>query len=307
MTKPLEYDELFSRNRGVLSPEKQARLQNARVLVIGCGGIGGTVTTILARSGVCNFTLVDPDVFEPTNMNRQIGCFEDTLGKKKVEVIKGEILRINSKAQVKALPEVVRLDEFNSWFQEFDLVFPAADDYAYSIMAFRGARNAGKPALLVVPAGLWAIVTILLPDGPTVEQIHGVPSIEEYEELKKLFVEKKYKMAASFYFSLGGWDKKYFRAFVEESAPVSQICPAVWLASSLGALEVTKLISGKEKPVIAPEYWLITKDGISKENTKSLNKYNLMVLQRKAAWKMLQGPARSIQEKLQQKWWERWR
>ena len=248
----MDRDLLFHRNRGVLSPDQQQRLRDTHVLVVGCGGIGGTVATLLARSGVGRFTLIDPDTYEPTNMNRQIGCFTDTLGRNKAEVI-GELLtRIDPGIEVQTHDRIVPLEELDPLVQGADLVFPAADDYAYSISVFRKARAGDRPALMIVPAGYWATVAIFEPGGPTVERLHAVPDLPDYEALKALFGEWDSRVATAYYTTLGGWDEGYFVDHVEGTEPVAQIAPAVWTASSLGALEVVKYLTGSAPATVAP-------------------------------------------------------
>ncbi|HQP31124.1 MAG TPA: ThiF family adenylyltransferase, partial [Deltaproteobacteria bacterium] len=65
------YQELFARNYGIFSQAEQERLRQACILIVGCGGIGGTVAVMLARSGVGRFILVEFDDYSPSNMNRQ--------------------------------------------------------------------------------------------------------------------------------------------------------------------------------------------------------------------------------------------
>ena len=91
----MEYDQLFYRNRGVFSKGEQQGIRQGRILIVGCGGIGGAVAIMLARSGVGRFLIVEPDRYEPTNMNRQIACFAHTIGRNKAQVVKEHIQRIN--------------------------------------------------------------------------------------------------------------------------------------------------------------------------------------------------------------------
>ena len=300
-----DYAHLFSRNRGVLSRDEQERLRRSRVLIVGCGGVGGTVATILARSGVGGFSLVDPDRYEPTNANRQIACFDHTWGRNKAEVI-GETLRaINPLVETRVRETVIPVEEIDEWLRDCDLVFPAADDYAYSITVFRRARALGKPALLVVPAGLWAIVTLFEPGGPTLEHLHGVPPIAEYEALHAQLEKQESRYAAFFYRTLGGFERDYFTDYVENGAPVAQICPAVWLASSLGAYEVTKRLSGVAQPVSAPRYWMLSRRGrVNLEHMARPSVYNALAWYRRVAWRVMQSPVGGMQRKAQDLFWE---
>ncbi|NVM23354.1 MAG: ThiF family adenylyltransferase, partial [Desulfobacterales bacterium] len=79
MAEQFDYSSAFQINSSIFSTDEQDILRNARVTIVGIGGIGGTMAIILARSGITNFTLFDPDKYEESNSNRQIGCFVDTL------------------------------------------------------------------------------------------------------------------------------------------------------------------------------------------------------------------------------------
>ena len=298
------YQEYFSRNRGIFSPEEQERIRKATVLIIGLGGAGGTVTTLLARSGVSRFILVEFDRFEPSNMNRQVFCFTDTVGRNKAEAA-GEYLRkINPEAEVEIHPRLLSREEVLNLARRADLVFPAADDFAFSLLCFRGVQEMGKPALLVVPSGFWACVSIIKPGGPSAEAIHGVPRGLDYEGLKNIFTEKRYKLATYYnYVMQGRWEKDYYRDFIDEGRPLAQIAPVVWLASSLGAWEVLKFLTGREKVVAAPRYYWVSRKGVSIQRLHGLNLNTFFILQRKFWWKALQGPGGKVFERLEIFWW----
>lgn len=75
-------------------------LANKSVFILGIGGVGGPVCEALARSGVGRLVLVDSDIIDITNINRQIIALHSTIGKKKVEVMKERVLDINPQCQV---------------------------------------------------------------------------------------------------------------------------------------------------------------------------------------------------------------
>jgi tRNA A37 threonylcarbamoyladenosine dehydratase len=97
------------------------KLQNSKVLIVGVGGVGSYALDCLYRSGIGHITIVDYDVFEITNQNRQIGS--EFVGKKKTEVFKKlypKILVIDKK---------VDLDWINTFdFDEFDVILDCIDD-----------------------------------------------------------------------------------------------------------------------------------------------------------------------------------
>lgn len=74
----------------------QARLGAARVLVVGCGGLGAPVISALAAAGVGHLTLVDDDSVEPSNLNRQVLFTEADLGRRKAEVAAERVRALNS-------------------------------------------------------------------------------------------------------------------------------------------------------------------------------------------------------------------
>ena len=80
------FTDCFARNQGSLTDEQQHLLHKKRVAVIGCGGLGGYVIEELVRIGVGQLHLFDPDVFSPSNCNRQLNALEPTMGQNKAEV-----------------------------------------------------------------------------------------------------------------------------------------------------------------------------------------------------------------------------
>ncbi len=85
----------YRRNRETVSLAEQLRLFRSRVVVVGCGGLGGYLVEQLARVGVGALVLVDPDVFEEHNLNRQLLSSPAHLGRAKVEVGRERVAAIN--------------------------------------------------------------------------------------------------------------------------------------------------------------------------------------------------------------------
>lgn len=299
----MNYEDLFQRNYGIFSWDEQQRIRQSRILIVGCGGIGGTVAIILARSGVSHFVLTEFDVYEPTNMNRQIACFVDTIGRNKARVIEEQISRINPEAEVEIYEEPLTHSEIAELIARVDLVFPAADDFAFSVFVFRDARKLGKTALMVVPSGTWANVGIIPPEGPSPEDIEGIPRLSSYEELRETLEIHKYKLGTYFYVPVADWRIDYYRGFLEEGLPPTQICPVVWLSSCLGALEALKFLSGKWKPIASPRYWNITRKKIRINRINGFSLQTLLVWQRRFMWWTFQTRFGPFQERLQKAWW----
>jgi molybdopterin/thiamine biosynthesis adenylyltransferase len=92
----------YQRNRAMLSIRQQLSLLRSKVAVFGCGGLGGYIIEELARLGVGIITVVDPDVFEEHNMNRQLLCTQDLLGRKKVDAAARRVAAINPAVRIQA-------------------------------------------------------------------------------------------------------------------------------------------------------------------------------------------------------------
>lgn len=155
---------MFSRFELLIGEEKLQQLQNSHVLVFGVGGVGGYVVEALARSGIGHITIVDNDEVSLTNLNRQIIATRETIGKKKVEVMKERILSINPDCLVTGL-EMFYLPENADTIDltKYDYVVDAIDTITSKIeLAMRceklnvplissmGTGNKLNPAMLEV-------------------------------------------------------------------------------------------------------------------------------------------------------------
>lgn len=103
-------------------------LSTKTVLVLGVGGVGGYVVEGLVRSGIGRIIVIDKDVVDETNLNRQIIALESTIGEKKVDVIEKRIKDINSSVVVQKLDKFIDKDNLDEIFQyNFDYLVDACD------------------------------------------------------------------------------------------------------------------------------------------------------------------------------------
>ncbi len=103
-----------SRMQRIVGPEGMQRLSDTGVMVLGLGGVGSNCVEALARAGVGRFVLVDRDVVEESNINRQAIAFYSTIGQRKVDVMARMVADINPAAQVDVVHALVleeNLDE----------------------------------------------------------------------------------------------------------------------------------------------------------------------------------------------------
>lgn len=155
---------MFSRLELLIGKENIDILNNAHVLVFGVGGVGGYVVEALVRSGIEHITIVDNDEVSLTNLNRQIIATRETIGHKKVQVMRERILSINPNCDVKTL-EMFYLPESADTINltQYDYVIDAIDTITSKIhLAVRceqlsvplissmGTGNKMNPAMLEV-------------------------------------------------------------------------------------------------------------------------------------------------------------
>lgn len=87
--------------RNGLAPADQQALQRATVSIIGCGGLGGRTAELLVRLGIGSLFLTDPDSFATSNLNRQLFCTPETVGREKARVVAAELQKINPEANIR--------------------------------------------------------------------------------------------------------------------------------------------------------------------------------------------------------------
>lgn len=146
--------EQFARTELLFGKEKMKRLRKAKVAVFGIGGVGGHAAEALARSGVGALSLVDRDVVDETNLNRQIVALHSTIGRDKVDVMRERILDINPICQVQVhkcfyLPETK--DDFD--FSKYDYIVDAIDTVTAKIQLVVEAKRCGTPIICCMGAG----------------------------------------------------------------------------------------------------------------------------------------------------------
>ncbi len=117
------------RTKLLLGEESVARLKNSSVLVIGLGGVGAYAAEMLCRAGIGHLTIVDGDVVDPTNLNRQLPALVSTVGRPKAEVMAERLLDINPSLDLDARYLFIR-DELTDQVldaRHFDYVVDAID------------------------------------------------------------------------------------------------------------------------------------------------------------------------------------
>ena len=145
----LTRDEVARYSRHLVIPDLgvdgQKRLKNARVLVIGAGGLGAPTLLYLAAAGVGTIGIVDDDVVEESNLQRQIIHGVGDIGRSKAQSARDSIAEINPLVSVRL--HEVRLDRHNAvdLFEHYDLILDGTDNFATRYLVNDAAVLAHKP------------------------------------------------------------------------------------------------------------------------------------------------------------------
>jgi molybdopterin/thiamine biosynthesis adenylyltransferase len=135
----------LSRNAPLFTAPEQARLLSARAAVAGCGGLGGFLASLLARAGVGALTLVDGDVFDEGNLNRQAFCFRDSLGREKALEAARACQAVHPFTEAAAVRTVLTPDNALDVLKGADIVLDGLDSVPARFAVHRAARELGAP------------------------------------------------------------------------------------------------------------------------------------------------------------------
>ena len=145
---------MFTRTTQLIGPEGFRALQEARVIVFGVGGVGGWCAETLLRTGVGHLTLVDFDVVDRTNLNRQVVALHDNIGQSKVCEMQKRLLAIYPEADVQAIECQYNADTASSFdFSQYDIVVDAIDMVDCKALLLYNATNAGCKVFSSMGAG----------------------------------------------------------------------------------------------------------------------------------------------------------
>lgn len=130
----------LSRTELLIGRERLERLSKKHVLVIGMGGVGSFAAEFVARSGVGKMTIVDGDVVDPTNRNRQLPALATTHGQSKVEWMADRIRSINPEIELHAVREFVRPEAIDALLDtDADYVIDAIDSITPKLTCIKAA------------------------------------------------------------------------------------------------------------------------------------------------------------------------
>jgi len=122
--------DMFDRLISLIGENSFGKIKHTNILILGIGGVGGYVVESLVRSGIHNLTIVDKDIIDITNLNRQIIALNSNIGKNKVDECAKRCIDINPEIKIKSIKKELtedNLQELN--LENYDYVIDCIDDF----------------------------------------------------------------------------------------------------------------------------------------------------------------------------------
>ncbi len=181
----------------LIGKEGLERLSNAKVTIVGLGGVGGQAAEAIARSFVGNLVLIDGDKVNVSNINRQILATEETLGKEKAILASERARAINPQAKVTAIPMFItseNLSSFDIW--DSDCIIDAIDDATAKVALITEAVKRNIPIFSSMgAANRWDPSAFRVAD---ISETHTCPLAKK---IRKLLMEKGIEKGVKVVFS----------------------------------------------------------------------------------------------------------
>ena len=166
-------DPRFQRNFPSLSEAEQAQLAEKRVLIAGCGGLGGYAAELLVRAGVGALTLADGDCFSLSNCNRQLLATEATLGRQKAIVAAERARSINPDVSVRIAAYALDAESAGALVSDCDLVMDALDSVPARLLLADACATAGVTLVHGAVSGWTAQAAVLLPGSDLFRKVYA--------------------------------------------------------------------------------------------------------------------------------------
>lgn len=162
----------YMRNVPALSEEACCLLRTKKAAVIGCGGLGGYIIEHLARLGIGTIRCVDGDVFEESNLNRQLFSDVTVLGKAKADVARMRVSTVNPDVRVEAYPLYLREDNARELIRGCDAVVDALDQIHGRRLLEKACEEEGIPYIYGAIHGWVSQAAICMPGQRLIEKIY---------------------------------------------------------------------------------------------------------------------------------------
>jgi len=167
--------EVYARNQKRLSSADQVKLLASHVAVIGLGGLGGTVTEILARIGIGRLTLVDGDLFDDSNLNRQLLSSTELLGTPKALAAEARVKAVNPAVQTRAVSSFLTARNGTDLLSSADIAVDCLDSITDRFVLETACKQLEIIMVSAAICGTSGQLTVICPDDQGLSRVYGPP------------------------------------------------------------------------------------------------------------------------------------
>jgi len=165
--------ERYVRNMKSFSYSDQATLLRSKASIVGLGGLGGVVIEILARLGIGTLNLIDGDIFEESNLNRQYLCMESLISTPKADAAAKRINEINSSITVFHHHKYLNEENASGIIGDSDVVIDCLDSLSGRFILEKTSKKAGCRIVSAAVAGNYGHITTIFPEDEGLTLIYG--------------------------------------------------------------------------------------------------------------------------------------
>lgn len=158
-----EQFDRYQRN-GIITYEEQLLMKQKKVCVIGCGGLGGYIIEMLSRFGIGTMSVVDGDVFDATNLNRQLLSTINTLGKSKAFTAAERVETIDSNLTIQVVATILDRENASDILKGHDVVVDALDSNSARLILLDACKELNIPLVHGAIGGWFGQVSTVFPE-----------------------------------------------------------------------------------------------------------------------------------------------
>lgn len=224
------YQNMISRQKEIFSEEEQEILRTTPIVIIGCGGLGGTIIEQFVRAGFEELTIVDQDVFDETNLNRQVRSNLGTVGKSKVKITKSAMEQINPNINITDYDLTIDEKNISKILKGNKILVDAVDNVYTRVLISREAKQQGMVFVHSAVEKTMGQLSVFEPNSVSYEELFRLKSVDK---------------------ALDDDVKNYLLSISAKKPQVLGVTPSIF--GSLQVNETIKYVLNKKDVVLAPK------------------------------------------------------
>jgi len=165
----------YTKNFKTISESEQSLLSQKKATIIGCGGLGQYIASQLCRIGIGALNIIDHDVFDETNLNRQLYCHTENIGKSKVLETEKQLKLINPEVSITTFQERFCVENSHAALNDCDIAIDALDSIKDRLILQSACKEHDIPLVSAAIGGWYGQLLIILPGEDTLSKIYTNP------------------------------------------------------------------------------------------------------------------------------------